>query len=72
MMNTNIALDRGTAYGNALISFTIAPHSTASMPHSDIRGICQTFGVKTKCFNVCAPASYGVCRKGQLLIFLWA
>ena len=39
MMNTNIALDRGTAYGNALRSFTIAPHRTASLHHSDIRGM---------------------------------
>ena len=68
-MNTSIARDRGTACGNASRSFTIAPHRTASLHHSDIRG-SQTFGVKAKCLNVCVPASYSMCLKGQLLISL--
>ena len=39
MMIMNIARDRGTAYGIALRSFTIAPRRTASLHHGDLRGM---------------------------------
>ena len=70
MMNTKIARDRGTAYGNALRSFTTSHLTEQHHCITAIYVVSQTFGVNAKRLNVCGPTSYGMCLKGQLLIYL--